>query len=462
MTDLIGLSLGRYHILEQLGKGGMVNVYMAFDTSLQRKAAVKVILPSRQQNEKFLERFKREARALAQLTHPNIVGIIDFDDHEGLPYLVMEYLPGGTLKHKLTGNPMPWQEAAKILAPVARALEYAHQCGIIHRDIKPSNILITESGQPMLADFGIAKILDAEETADLTGSGTGVGTPEYMAPEQGMGRAVDTRTDIYALGIVFYELVTGRKPYEADTPMAVIVKHITEPLPRPRQFVQGLPDIVEETLLKALAKQPDQRFASMGEFASRLEQLAHGEARPAGMPTRTPRLPRWLWALAGGVGILCLVAALAILWGVRQISGQKTQGPLEPYATSSLALVMPSIANSPLPVVPSIAPTETRPHLTATPTTLIPSCYGPLPSRLRIEMNAQVSTSGMAWQLSLRSEPSFNASTNHIIAAGRKMVILDGPVCAEGSYWWYVRSEQGYQGWAPEGDNEDYWIDPLP
>ena len=145
MSNLIGQSLGRYHILEQLGEGGMATVYKAFDTRLERNVAVKVILPQKQQTEKFLKRFEREARALAQLTHPNIVGIIDYGEHEGMPYLVMEYLPSGTLKHRL-GKPIPYQEAARMLAPIARALAYAHEQKIIHRDVKPANILITHSG----------------------------------------------------------------------------------------------------------------------------------------------------------------------------------------------------------------------------------------------------------------------------------------------------------------------------
>jgi len=283
MTNLIGQSLGRYHILEQLGEGGMATVYKAFDTRLERNVAVKVILPQKQQSEKFLKRFEREAKALAQLSHPNIVKVLDYGEHEGMPYLVMEYLPGGTLKQKL-GQPIPWQEAARSLAPITRALEYAHQQKIVHRDVKPSNILLTQSGEPMLSDFGVAKILEAEETVDLTGTGVGVGTPEYMAPEQGMGKVVDYRADIYALGVVFYELVTGRKPYRADTPMAVMLKKMTDPLPRPSQFVRDLPEAVENVLLKALARQPADRYLDMSLFAEALDKLAQGRL-PKSIPS---------------------------------------------------------------------------------------------------------------------------------------------------------------------------------
>jgi serine/threonine protein kinase len=287
MTSLIGQSIDRYHILEQLGEGGMAVVYKAYDTHLDCSVAVKVILPSYEHTDKFLKRFEREARALAKLSHPNIVGVIDYGQRDGLPYLVMEYLPGGTLKQKL-GQSMSWQEAARLIAPIARALAYAHQQGILHRDVKPSNILITQSGEPMLSDFGLAKILEAQETVDLTGSMGVVGTPEYMAPEQITGNEVDRRADIYALGVVFYELVTGRTPYRADTPAAVMIKAATEALPRPTLFIPGLPGNVEQVILKAVEKDPGNRYQSMDEFAQVLERFAadrepfeHTQDRPA-------------------------------------------------------------------------------------------------------------------------------------------------------------------------------------
>ncbi len=273
MTSLVGQSIDRYHILEQLGEGGMAVVYKAYDTRLERDVAIKVILPSYEHTDKFLKRFEREARALAKLSHPNIVGVIDYGQYNNLPYLVMEYLPGGTLKEKVHQS-MPWQEAAWLLAPIARALAFAHQQGILHRDIKPSNILITQSGEPMLSDFGLAKILEAQDSADLTGSTGVVGTPAYMAPEQITGNAVDRRADIYALGIVFYELVTGRTPYRADTPAAVMIKAATEPMPRPTEFISYLPDHVERVILKALDRNPDNRYQTMDELAQVLERLA--------------------------------------------------------------------------------------------------------------------------------------------------------------------------------------------
>jgi len=274
MANLIGRSLGRYRILEQLGEGGMAIVYKAYDTRLERDVAVKIIrrgaFPPDQLSH-ILKRFEREAKALAKLSHPNIVRVLDYGDHEGSPYLVMEYLPGGTLKYRL-GTPIPWQDAVQLLIPIANALEYAHEHKIIHRDIKPSNILLAEKGQPMLTDFGIAKILEVQETSALTGSSMVVGTPEYMAPEQWTGQTT-AQSDIYSLGVVFYEMVTGRRPYEADTPAAILIKQASDPLPPPTKYAPNLPGEVEKILLKALAKEAGDRYQDMPALIVALERL---------------------------------------------------------------------------------------------------------------------------------------------------------------------------------------------
>jgi serine/threonine protein kinase len=294
LSNLIGHSIGRYHILEQLGEGGMATVYKAYDTRLERDVAVKIIRIDQfppAALEKVLKRFEREAKSLAKLTHPNIVHINDFGEHEGVPYLVMDYLPGGTLKERMS-LPMTWQAATRLLIPVASALEYAHENKIIHRDVKPANILLTKKGQPMVTDFGIAKLLETESGQTLTGTGVGIGTPEYMAPEQGMGRPVDRRADIYSLGVVFYELVTAHKPYTADTPMAVVFKHISDPLPDPRQFMPDLPESVARVLFKALAKEPEDRYASMEDFAAAIEGLSSDQEKsPAQMPAQRTQAP---------------------------------------------------------------------------------------------------------------------------------------------------------------------------
>ena len=263
-----GESVGRYHILEALGEGGMATVYKAYDTRLEREVAIKFLrteLFGPALLEQLFKRFEREAKALARLSHFHIVKIYDYGDYEDTPYLVMEYVPGGTLKSRM-GKPMAWQDAVALILPVAEGLEYAHQRGVLHRDVKPSNILITESGQPLLSDFGIAKILESEETQAITTTGIGIGTPEYMAPEQCLGLGVDGRSDVYALAVVLYEMITGHKPYTADTPAAVLIKQIHDPLPSPKDYVTDLPVSVENMLVKALAKQPEYRYATMADF----------------------------------------------------------------------------------------------------------------------------------------------------------------------------------------------------
>ena len=279
MPDLSGQSFGRYHLTEQLGEGGMATVYRAYDTRLEREVAVKVIRSGAFPPDilhDVLRRFEREAKALAKLSHPNIVKVHDFGEYNDAPFLVMEYLPGGTLK-KLLGKPLPWQDALKLLLPVARGVAYAHQRGILHRDIKPANILITETGEPLLSDFGIAKIFEGEQTTALTGSGMAIGTPEYMAPEQWAGKSTQ-QSDVYSLGVVLYEMVTGRKPYIADTPAAILLKQALEPLPRPRQFAPDLPDDVERLLFKALARALDDRFIDAPALVTVIENLLDGHA----------------------------------------------------------------------------------------------------------------------------------------------------------------------------------------
>ena len=276
MKNIAGQDFGRYHIIEPLGQGGMASVYKAYDTSLERHVAVKIIRTDLGDgpDKAFLLRFQREAKALAQLDHPYILKVLDYGEQDGVPYLVMPFVPGGTLKQKM-GHPMPYHEAAGLLAPIARALEYAHQQKIIHRDVKPANILVDQVGTPLLSDFGIAKMLTAGET-QLTETGVGIGTPDYMAPEQWLGKA-DPHTDIYSLGVIFYEMLTGRRPFTADTPAAVLLKHLNDPLPRPQTFIPDLPEAIEQVLYKALAKEPDSRFRTMGEFALALEKIAHSE-----------------------------------------------------------------------------------------------------------------------------------------------------------------------------------------
>ncbi|MEI7990299.1 MAG: protein kinase [Chloroflexota bacterium] len=281
MAEFTGQQVGRYHIIEQLDEGGMAIVYKAHDTRLERDVAIKFIRRNQVGADfldKMLVRFEREAKRMAKFNHPNIVPIIDYGEHEGNPYLVMPFFAAGALKARL-GKPMTYQEAARIVIPIAQALQYAHEQDTIHRDVKPANILMTDTGQPMLTDFGVAKILDLDEGQTLTGTGVGIGTPKYMAPEQWKNQ-VTTQTDVYALGVVFYELVTGHVPYNAETPAGVLEKQLTEPLTRPSEYIPGLPEEVENILSKSLAKKIEERYVDMNAFTCALEKVLYQNADP--------------------------------------------------------------------------------------------------------------------------------------------------------------------------------------
>jgi len=276
MASLIGQKIDRYEILELLGEGGMATVYKALDTRLEREVAVKVIRREAfppEQLDMILKRFEREAKSLGRLSHPNIVSVMDYGEYDGAPYLVMIYLPGGTLKEKL-GKPIPWRDAVQLILPIAHALEYVHDHNIINRDVKPSNILLTEKEQPMLTDFGLVKLFEGRE-ANLTASGAGIGTPDYMAPEQWTGEA-SALSDMYSLGVVLYEMITGHRPYTADTPAGVLLKQVNEPLPLPNQYIPDLPKNIESVLLKVLAHKPDDRYPDMRAFANELHALLEG------------------------------------------------------------------------------------------------------------------------------------------------------------------------------------------
>src|SRR5947209_4453727 len=253
--DLIGTMLGNYRILAPLGQGGMARVYKGYQENLDREVAIKVLPPWFAADRNFVERFNLEARLVARLTHPNIVTVHDADERNGHLYIVMQLVDGGTLKHRLDqlqerGSVMELVDVAPLFTQLASALTYAHEQGIIHRDIKPVNVLMDRSGRPILSDFGIAKVLAA--TQALTRPGAGVGTPEYMSPEQCRGEFIDGRADIYALGIMLYEALTGRTPFTADNYPALAHSHIYEEVPDPLLLNRQLPLPVREVVLTAL------------------------------------------------------------------------------------------------------------------------------------------------------------------------------------------------------------------
>ncbi len=281
--DLIGTILGNYRILAPLGQGGMARVYRAHQESLDREVAVKVLPPWYAADRNFVERFNLEARLVARLSHPNIVTVHDASEQNGHLYIVIQLVDGGTLKHlldqlHLQGRTMNIAEVTPIFGQLASALTYAHEQGIIHRDIKPVNVLMDRSGRPILSDFGIAKVL-ASTKDSLTRPGAGVGTPEYMSPEQCHGGQVDGRADIYSLGVMLFEALTGQTPFLGDNYPALAHSHIYETPPRPSTLNPAISPAIEQIILTALMKYPLQRYQRASDMAEALER-AHMQSTP--------------------------------------------------------------------------------------------------------------------------------------------------------------------------------------
>jgi len=273
MNALVGKTLGQFRIVERIGAGGMATVFKAYQPVLDRYVAVKVLPDYHARDPIFKERFLREARAVARLDHPNIVQIYLFGEEENITYIVMQYVDGGTLKDKLkqTGALSP-TDALKFVIQAAEGLGAAHEHGIIHRDVKPANMLLRKDGHLLLSDFGIVKIL--EGTTNLTRVGTGIGTPQYMSPEQGTGQPVDASSDIYSLGIVLFHCLTGRVPFNADSPLTITVKHLNEPLPVAFLRQVNVPQPVEQAIVKMTAKVPGERYSTTSEVITELLRAA--------------------------------------------------------------------------------------------------------------------------------------------------------------------------------------------
>jgi len=275
----VGENVGPYRIIEQFGQGGMATVFKAYHASLDRYVALKALHPAFNQDPNFEARFQREARVVAKLEHPNIVPIYDYAEHEKRPYLVMKFIEGITLKARMDQGTLSSEEITKITDAVGSALEYAHKQGVLHRDIKPSNVLLATEGQVYLADFGLARIAQSGEST--LSSDMIMGTPQYISPEQAMGKSdLDQRTDLYSFGVMLYEMVVGKVPFNADTPFSIIHDHIFSPLPLPRTVNPNVSEAVERVLLKALAKERDDRFEDAAQLVSAFKDAWHTAGTP--------------------------------------------------------------------------------------------------------------------------------------------------------------------------------------
>jgi eukaryotic-like serine/threonine-protein kinase len=281
LNSLIGKSLGQFRIVDRIGAGGMATVFKAYQPNLDRYVAVKVLPAYHARDPIFLKRFQQEARSVAKLQHANIVPIHEFGEQDGITYIVMEYVDGGTLKDRLKRS-ISVAESVDFVIQAAEGLGCAHGHGIVHRDVKPANMLVRKDGHLLLSDFGIAKIL--EGTSNLTRAGTGIGTPQYMSPEQGTGQAVDRRSDIYSLGIVLFHALTGKVPFNADSPISITVKHLNEPLPIEKLRDAGVPLPIEQVVLKMTAKSAADRYQTTDALI---------EALTSAVVASHLSLPRW-------------------------------------------------------------------------------------------------------------------------------------------------------------------------
>ena len=345
---------GRYELEELVGTGGMSSVYRARDTLLERDVALKIMHAHHLEDGDYVERFEREARTVAQLSHPNIVTVIDRGEVKGRPFIVFEYVSGSTLDKLVEREgALPVDEALRIVIGAARGLAFAHRHGLVHRDVKPQNILLNGSGQPKVTDFGIARALDVKK--GVTQTGTVLGTSNYIAPEQASGEGATAESDVYSLGVVLFELLTGTRPFSGDNFVAVAMKHINEPPPSVLDLRRDVPPRVAAAVSKALMKDPRDRFPSMESFAAELDACLHelndgattdasatvvtAPVRRRAAPARGHRPPRRAPLLVALVALAALaviaVAAVALHSNDSFLPGRSSGGTTTTGTTSA-------------------------------------------------------------------------------------------------------------------------------
>jgi len=381
--------IGIYEVKSELGRGGMATVYRAYDPRFEREVAVKV-LPSEllHADPQFRLRFEREAKIVAQLEHTAIVPVYDVGEANGQPYFVMRYMNGGSLSERIKAGGLTLDDAARILGAIAPGLDEAHSKNIVHRDIKPSNILFDKRGNPYISDFGIAKLSQAQ-AGNVTGSAI-IGTPAYMAPEQAQGTEVDGRADIYALGIILFEMLTGKQPYEADTPMAVAIKHITDPVPHIRQTHPQLPEGMDAIIQKAMAKDKSERFSTAVEMTNAILDVARNEPTKLQTKASLPTIKASAKAIPRkkGFNVLFVIIPVLALGAVTVIAGgllllnanrrpPATEAPVSTFTSVPLITETPVDDSTEIPVVVAEATsTDTPPALTDTAAPSVPVLGG--------------------------------------------------------------------------------------
>ncbi len=325
----VDISIPGYKILRPIGEGGMASVFLAVQESLDREVALKVMAPALAANSEFTERFLKEGRITAKLQHQNLVTVYDIGTHAGVYYLAAEYIPGGTLKERIEAGGLSVGEILDILVEMARGLDFAHQKGFVHRDVKPGNILFRKDGSVVLADFGIAKAMDSSSSSTVAGAS--IGTPDYMSPEQARAEPVDGRSDLYSLGTVLYEMLTGAPPYQAADPFTVALMHVTQPIPTLPSDFAWLQPLIDRTMNKqpnervqtgtALAEEVHQLLAKSPQGAATLSKTAARSSNriSTGATMQRTRVvnrdaahPRWLWPSVGA-GVVAVAIGLWVL-----------------------------------------------------------------------------------------------------------------------------------------------------
>ncbi|MCQ3974076.1 MAG: hypothetical protein DPW09_11570 [Anaerolineae bacterium] len=470
MRDLTGQQLGSYQIIERLGEGGMAVVYKAYQAQTDRHVALKVLPAHFAADPNFASRFEQEARILAKLNHAHILPLFDYGQMDGQTYIVMPLVSSGTLADLMKSSPLPLEQILQIINQVGSALNYAHTRGLVHRDVKPDNILIDDDGNCRLTDFGIAKF--AQDSNRMTRTGVAVGTPAYMSPEQIRGEELDRRSDIYSLGVVLYEMATGRPPFEANTTAEVMVRHLHEPLPLPRTLNPKLPETVEAVIVKSLAKRAEDRYATAHEMAQALQAaiLAKPEST---VPPAAPKLvpepkkepkhdevkksasPIPIYLPIGCIVVvalfLCLAGGAGAAWwsGVFDSSTEDapttevvvatpsatpiTSNPVEPD-TPTPSPIDDTPTLSPLPTATPLPVVTTKPAETPQPTMTPSSTPTPLPAIGIIKED----------NVNVRSGPSQSYDRVVRLAKGEKVTIMGR---TEGWDWYEITTAIGQEGW---------------
>ena len=379
IENLIGRTFGPYQLVDALGEGGMATVYKAYQPAIDRHVAIKVLPRHYSKDPEFTVRFQREAKILAQLQHPHILPVFDFGQSDGYSYIVMPFVKRGTLGDLLNNHPQPLSRIRLVITQVGDALNYAHACGLVHRDVKPSNILINDENNCLLTDFGLAKKVEATE--NLTHTGSVLGTPTYMSPEQCADKPLDGRSDVYALGIILFEMATGHVPFKAETPLTLLAKHLYDPVPPPKSLNPHLSENLQLVILKALTKDPKDRYQTAGELVQALQKaLPDGpvllQKKPAlhsgktavklkGADRRAALLPAWAWWGLAGAGAFALAGGLFALVSARQPLQQPPAArPSQPAGTLSQAASPAAAepqAETPAPKAESPAPQAQAP-----------------------------------------------------------------------------------------------------